>query len=305
MLFFVEGGVHAERYVLFDRATKKVSGVANSRPSIKPDDVGEVITIEYKARDGLKIPGLITWPTGVAPEERKNLPLVVMPHGGPEAYDAVGFDWLAQFLANEGYAVLQPNFRGSAGFGMVFRQAGRGQWGRKMQDDITDGANALAKMGWVDPNRICIVGWSYGGYAALAGGALTPDLYKCVASIAGVSNLREMLATERRLHGSRSRTVTYWEEQIGDPDKDREAIDAVSPSRLADRFSAPVLLVHGIDDTTVPVQQSDMMNDALKNAKKTVQYIRIKGDDHGLVDNGSRRSVLTSLAEFLAKHIGR
>jgi dipeptidyl aminopeptidase/acylaminoacyl peptidase len=304
MLFFVDGGAYAERYYLYDRATKRLKVISSARPEIKPEDVGEVITIEYNARDGLTIPGLITWPTNVAVADRKNLPLVVMPHGGPEAYDSVGFDWLAQYIANEGYAVLQPNFRGSAGFGQAFVHAGYGEWGRKMQDDITDGANALVKMGWADPERICIVGWSYGGYAALAGGATTPDMYKCVAAIAGVSHLREMLATERQEHGARSRTVTYWEALIGDSNKDRDAIDAVSPALHADKFQAPVLLIHGEADTVVPIRQSDMMNDALKNAKKSVQYIRINGDDHSLVDNDSRRTVLTALGEFLSKHIG-
>lgn len=305
LLFFAEGGAQAERYYLLDRATKNLTMISNARPEIKPENVGEVITIEYKARDGLKIPSLITWPANVAAEARKNLPLVVMPHGGPEAYDAVGFDWLAQYLANEGYAVLQPNFRGSAGFGQEFAAAGYGEWGRKMQDDITDGANALVKMGWADPARICIVGWSYGGYAALAGGTATPDLYKCVASIAGVSHLREMLASERKEHGPRSRTVTYWEALIGDPDKDRDAIDAVSPALHADKFKAPVLLIHGASDLIVPIRQSEMMNDALKNAGKPVQYIRIEGDDHSLVEDASRRQALTALGEFLAKHIGK
>ena len=305
MLFFAEGGMYPERYMLYDRASKKLTQVSSARPEIKIADVGEVITIEYKARDGLKIPALITWPAGVAEADRKNLPLIVLPHGGPESYDGVGFDWLAQFLANEGYVVLQPNFRGSAGFGQAFAKAGYGEWGRKMQDDITDGANALVKMGWADPARMCIVGWSYGGYAALAGGATTPDLYKCVVAIAGVSNLREMLNTERRQHGANSTTVTYWESVIGDPDKDAAAIDAVSPALIADRFKAPVLLIHGEADTVVPVRQSDMMNDALKNAKKPVQYIRINGDDHSLVDNDSRRQVLTALAEFLKTNIGK
>jgi dipeptidyl aminopeptidase/acylaminoacyl peptidase len=304
LLFFAEGGWQAERYYLYDRAAKSLSMISQARPELKPEDVGEVSTVEFKARDGLKIPSLITWPANVAQENRKNLPLVVMPHGGPEAYDSVGFDWLAQYLANEGFAVLQPNFRGSAGFGQEFVIAGYGQWGRKMQDDITDGANALVKMGWVDPQRICIVGWSYGGYAALAGGASTPDLYKCVASIAGVSHLREMLANERKEHGPFSRTVTYWEALIGDPDKDRDAIDAVSPALHADKFKAPVLLIHGASDLIVPIRQSEMMNDALKNAGKPVQYIRIEGDDHSLVEDASRRKVLTALGEFLAKHIG-
>jgi len=165
------GGKYAERYAIMDRPAHKVAVIANARPLIKTEDVGEVAIVNYKARDGPTIPGLVTWPVGVAQADRKNLPLVVLPHGGPASYDSVGFDWIAQYLANEGYAVLQPNFRGSTGLGADFATAGYGQWGRKMQDDITDGANALVKMGWADPNRMCIVGWSYGGYAALAGGA--------------------------------------------------------------------------------------------------------------------------------------
>lgn len=305
MLFFVEGGPLTEQYAVYDRKAKKLTPIVTSRPSIKREDVGEVITIEYKARDGLKIPALITWPTGVAAADRKNLPLVVMPHGGPEAYDSVRFDWMAQFLANEGYAVLQPNFRGSSGFGNSFVTAGYGEWGRKMQDDITDGANALAKMGWADPNRMCIVGWSYGGYAALAGGALTPDRYKCVAAIAGVSDLNEMLATERKEHGGNASTVAYWELLIGDPKKDKEAIQAVSPSTLAANFKVPVLLIHGSDDKVVPIRQSELMHDALRNAKKTVRFMRIPGDDHNLVDNNSRRQMLTALKDFLAENIGK
>lgn len=305
MLLFVEGGQKAERYLVYDRAEKSLTQISSARPQIKEADVGEVVVIEYKARDGLKIPGLLTWPAGVPVAERKNLPLVVMPHGGPEAYDSVGFDWLAQFLANEGYAVFQPNFRGSAGFGQIFAEAGYGQWGRKMQDDITDGAKALATMGWADPQRVCIVGWSYGGYAALAGGALTPEMYKCAVSIAGVSNLRDMLTDARTRFGARSRSFVYWQEVIGDPDKDRDAIDAVSPSRLADKFTAPVLLIHGEADTVVPIRQSDMMNDALRRAKKNVRYVRIQGDDHSLVENESRRRVLTELATFLKEHIGQ
>jgi dipeptidyl aminopeptidase/acylaminoacyl peptidase len=303
LLLLVDGGLHPQRYVLFDRNAKKASIVSHTRPSIKPEDVGEVVTVEFKARDGLTIPSLVTWPVGVAEADRKNLPFVVLPHGGPESYDNVGFDWMAQFFANEGYAVLQPNFRGSEGFGAAFRDAGRGEWGRKMQDDITDGANAMVKMGWADPNRMCIVGASYGGYAALAGGALTPDLYKCVVSLAGVSDLREMLANERRDHGERSLAYTYWRELIGDPEKDRDAIEAVSPARLAGAFKAPVLLLHGLDDTVVPTGQSNRMESALKSAGKPVTYVKIRGDDHWFATNESRRTLLTSMGEFLAKHL--
>ena len=304
LLVLVEGGTRAERYMLFNRATKKLSLVTNARPDVKSEDVGEVTTIEYKARDGLKIPAIVTWPTGVPKEQRKNLPMVVMPHGGPESYDTVSYDWLAQFVANEGYVVLQPNFRGSDGFGVAFRDAGRKQWGRKTQDDITDGAKALIAMGWADPARVCIVGWSYGGYAALAGGALTPDMYKCVVSIAGVSDLRDMMGDELRIHGKDSQTYMYWKRVIGDPDSDGEALEAVSPARHAGNFKAPVLLVHGSEDQTVPARQSDKMESALKNADKEVHYLRLRNDDHGLVNKDSRRQMLTWVADFLKKNIG-
>jgi dipeptidyl aminopeptidase/acylaminoacyl peptidase len=305
ILLYAEGGKQPGRYMLFDRAAKKLSQIARSRPDIKPEEVGEVITIEYKARDGLTIPALITWPAGVAADQRKNLPMIVMPHGGPEAYDSVGFDWLAQFLANEGYVVLQPNFRGSGGFGASFAQAGYKQWGRKMQDDVTDGAKALMTMGWADPNRTCILGWSYGGYAALAGGALTPDLYKCVVAIAGVSDLRSMLGWEKRERGARSTAFAYWTSVIGDIDQDADAIEAVSPYRLAANFKAPVLLIHGGDDLTVPDRQSEMMEQALKAANKPVTYLRIGKDDHSLVAIDSRNKALAAISEFLNRHIGK
>lgn len=304
VLLYAEGGKQPARFMLFDRAAKKLSQVARTRPDIKPEEVGEVVTIEYKARDGLTIPALITWPTNVPAAQRKNLPMIVMPHGGPEAYDRVAFDWLAQFLANEGYVVLQPNFRGSGGFGATFAQAGYRQWGRKMQEDVTDGANALAAMGWADASRTCIVGWSYGGYSALIGGALTPDQYKCVVAVAGVSDLRGMLAYEMRQHGPDSRTYAYWSNVIGDLQTEGAAIDAVSPSRLASRFKAPVLLIHGSDDLVVPERQSQTMEQALKSADKPVTYLRIGKDDHGLVAGDSRNKALTAIGDFLRTHIG-
>lgn len=305
ILLYAEGGKQPGRYMLFDRTAKKLSQVARSRPEIKPEEIGEVVTIEYKARDGLTIPALVTWPAGVAADQCKNLPMIVMPHGGPASYDGVGFDWLAQFFANEGYVVLQPNFRGSGGFGSTFMTAGHREWGRKMQDDITDGANALIKMGWADGNRACIVGWSYGGYAALAGGALTPDLYKCVVAIAGVSDLRSMLGWWKRERGVNSTSYAYWTSVIGDPDKDADAIEAVSPYRMADKYKAPVLLIHGGEDLVVPDRQSEMMEQALKSAGKTVTYLRIGRDDHNLVAVDSRNKALTAIGEFVRTHIGK
>ena len=304
LMLHISGGGLSERYALFDRVARKLDLIAVTRPAIKPEDVGQVVTIEYKAVDGMKIPALVTWPARVAEADRKNLPMIVMPHGGPEAYDAVGFDWMAQFFANEGYMVFQPNFRGSGGFGESFAAAGRGEWGRKMQSDITDGANALARMGWADAKRTCIVGWSYGGYAALAGGAITPDQYNCVVAVAGVSDLINMLATERRDNGTESSSYRYWTMVIGDPAKDRESIEAVAPVNLADKFKAPVLLIHGTDDLTVPSKQSDLMEAALKRAGKPVEYLKIKGDDHSLSFSANRRTALEAIAAFVARHIG-
>jgi dipeptidyl aminopeptidase/acylaminoacyl peptidase len=304
ILLFVSGGGLSERYILLDRKARTTELIAAARPAIKAEDVGQVITIEYKAADGLKIPALITWPTGVAEADRKNLPLLVIPHGGPEAYDAVGFDWLAQYFANEGYMVFQPNFRGSGGFGESFATAGHGEWGRKMQSDITDGVRALTRMGWADGSRACILGGSYGGYAALAGGAMTPELYKCVVAIAGVANLREMLGAELRDHGPRSSTYRYWVDVIGDPAKDADRIEAVSPANLADKFQAPVLLIHGTDDLIVPARQSELMESALKKAGKNVTYMKLKGDDHYLSKSENRRDALQAMSSFVAKHIG-
>lgn len=299
MLFYSEGGSSSGEYFIFTRATGSLQSLLGVRPGIPDESVAQVEQIEYAARDGLKIPALVTWPIGVVAADRKNLPLIVMPHGGPASYDMVGYDGMAQFFANEGYAVLQPNFRGSSGFGIDFELAGQNEWGRKMQDDITDGLAALVDKGAVNPKRVCIVGWSYGGYAALAGGALTPDLYSCVVAVAGVSGLREMLDWEYDRHGEQSHAYRYWTSVIGDPNRNAAAIDAVSPARLASKFKAPVLLIHGNDDTTVPASQSSMMADALKSAGKAVTFQRILGDDHDLGIGQNRKTVFESMAAFV------
>ncbi|MEQ1782082.1 MAG: alpha/beta fold hydrolase [Hyphomonadaceae bacterium] len=303
MLFYSEGGASSGEYFIFTRATGSLQSLLGVRPGIPDDAVAEVEQFEYAARDHLKIPALVTWPIGVAAADRKNLPLIVMPHGGPASYDMVGYDGMAQFFANEGYAVLQPNFRGSSGFGLDFELAGENEWGRKMQNDISDGLAALVDQGSVNPKRVCIVGWSYGGYAALAGGALTPDLYSCVVAVAGVSGLREMLDWEYDRHGGKSRSYRYWTSVIGDPSKSAAAIDAVSPTRLASKFKAPVLLIHGNDDTTVPASQSSMMADALKDAGKDVTFKLILGDDHDLGEGVNRKTVFETMATFVKAHM--
>ncbi len=302
LVFYVAGGPTVPAYFVLDRTTLKLTRVVNAYNNITDKDVGELSTIEYKARDGLTIPAIITWPPYV--ENRKNLPLIVIPHGGPEAYDAIGFDWMAQYFANRGYLVFQPNFRGSTGFGAKFRDAGRGEWGRKMQDDITDGVKALIKTGSADKDRICIVGASYGGYAALAGGAFTPDLYQCVAAIAPVADLPKMLIDERSDNGKDSWVLTYWKTVIGDPKSEREKLEAISPADHADAFTAPVLLLHGDDDTVVPFRQSTIMEGALKKAGKEVTLIKLEGEDHWLSTGETRLQTLQELDRFVTATIG-
>ena len=227
----------------------------------------------------------------------------MLPHGGPESYDSIGFDYMAQFFAQKGYLVIQPNFRGSTGFGYHFRDAGRGKWGREMQDDITDSLAHFVEAGVADPERACIVGFSYGGYAALAGGAFTPDLYKCVIAGAPVSDLPMMLNQERRDHGSDHWVVAYWKRVIGDSRKERELLKDVSPANFAESFQAPVLLLHGDDDTVVPIAQSRRMEARLKRADKQVEFVRLKGEDHWLSIAETRIQALEAMGSFLDKHL--
>jgi dipeptidyl aminopeptidase/acylaminoacyl peptidase len=223
---------------------------------------------------------------------------VILPHGGPEAHDDSGFDWLAQFLASRGYAVLQPQFRGSDGFGSAHADAGRHQWGLRMQDDVTDGVRALTEKGIADPKRICIVGGSYGGYVALAGAAFTPELYACAASIAGVSDLPAMIGYTVKMEGEESNLLAYWRDHIGSP-LDPQVI-AKSPARSAATIRAPILLLHGTEDTVVPLAQSKMMARALDAANRQYSLVELPGDDHYLSTSATRVLMLGELEKFLA-----
>lgn len=295
-VLWVTGPDEPGTYYLFDRASKKVEVVGAALPELAPDRLGEAKPYVYKARDGEAIPAYLTRPPNT-PVAGK-LPLIVMPHGGPEARDTLGYDRLAQLLATRGYLVLQPNYRGSAGYGLSFRDAGRKQWGRRMQQDIEDGARALIASGQADASRVCIFGASYGGYAALIGGALTPDLYKCVISFAGVSDLGKMLEYE-----APSRiTYDYWTQVIGDPKADREIISQGSPVRYASTYRPPVLLIHGEVDDTVPIEQSEFMEDALKRAGKSVKFVRVPGG-HGDQNEENWNLIMKEVIDFLKVHI--
>jgi dipeptidyl aminopeptidase/acylaminoacyl peptidase len=286
-------------YYFLDRDSHVATKVASQYPGLSAADLGTMRADPYKARDGLDIPAYLTLPPGKAP---KNLPVVVLPHGGPDARDAIGFDWWAQFLANRGYAVFQPNYRGSKGYGRAFTDAGLHQWGLKMQDDVTDGVKKLIADGIADPKRICIVGASYGGYVALAGATFTPDLYACAVSISGVSDLGRMVTHQAVLYGRRSGPVSFWQSRIGmrgDPQ-----LDATSPALHADQVRIPVLLMHGRHDTTVAFAQSEEERDALARAGRTAELVTFEGDDHYMTLANTRITMLKTLEEFLKKNIG-
>jgi acetyl esterase/lipase len=304
ILFSLFDGYAVPKYVVLDRTTGELTGLLNDREGIPNEAIGEVLTINYTARDGLVIPSILTLPAGVSHVDAVNLPMIVMPHGGPEAYDAVTFDWMAQYFANRGYLVLQPNFRGSSGSGWDFVHAGYGEWGHKMQDDVSDGVAALVKNGMADPQRVCIVGASYGGYSALAGGAYTPDLYKCVVAIAPVTDLRRMIRDVGSRNGQRHWAVDYWKDFIGDPKAQKVELEAISPANSAETFKAPVLLIHGKDDTVVPINQSYVMQSALKKAGKDVTFIELKGEDHWLSDGDTRIETLRAMSDFVEANIG-
>jgi dipeptidyl aminopeptidase/acylaminoacyl peptidase len=303
-LLKIEGGATAPSYWRFDRKNLQLTKLYESYARISDTDIAPVTAIEYKATDGKIIPSIITHPRG-AQLGAAPLGLIVMPHGGPEAYDAVSFDWMAQYFASRGYLVFQPNFRGSEGFGASHRDAGRGEWGGKMQDDITDGVNVLIRNRWADPDRVCIIGGSYGGYAALAGGAFSPDLYKCVAAIAPVADLPKFLSYVRDKYGRDDWVNEYWARVIGDRKDDAEKLDAISPVNSAAAFKAPVLLIHGNDDVVVPFDQSNRMEAALKRAGKEVQLVKLKNEDHWLSSSETRLQTLRELDRFVAETIGR
>ena len=300
IVFSVSGNEGAEHYYLYDSQENQISMIAQGYPHVANEHIGKVEAITYTATDGLEIPAILTWPVGS--QLRTKLPLLVLPHGGPASYDKVRFDWWAQYFARLGYLVLQPNFRGSTGYGYAHQHAGAREWGKRMQDDVSDGVHHLVELGYAAPDRVCIMGGSYGGYAALAGGGFTPELYRCVVSVAGVSDLPRMLTDTKVRAGSDHWVVSYWEKQIGDSKEGREALKDISPINAADQFVAPVLLLHGTDDTVVLPRQSRRMEQALRKAGKDVSYVEIQGEDHWLSTSETRERMLREIARFLDKH---
>ncbi|MFZ4380681.1 MAG: alpha/beta hydrolase family protein, partial [Sandarakinorhabdus sp.] len=296
----VSGPTNGVSLFKVDRTKGRVDYLADRYAGVGPELLSPVTSYLYKAADGMEIPAYLIQPRG---RTAKNLPLVVLAHGGPGARDSADFYWWAQGLASRGYAVLQPQFRGSTGFGEAHREAGYGQWGRKMQTDLSDGVRDLVSRGIVDPKRVCIAGGSYGGYAAMAGVTLDPGVYRCASAVAGVSDLRGMLGYEvRRSGGSRNALLRFWQRYMGAKNADDTSIDAFSPARLADRVTVPLQLIHGKDDTVVPIAQSRLMLDAMKKAGKPVEWLELASEDHWLSRPATRLAMLEAQVAFLEKH---
>jgi dipeptidyl aminopeptidase/acylaminoacyl peptidase len=283
-------------YYLYDAPAKKLDRLVGINDAIEPSEMALTKYVHFPARDGLSIPAYLTLPVG---REPKALPLIILPHGGPFGVrDTLDFNTEVQFLANRGYAVLQPNFRGSDSYGEPFYKKGEGQIGRTMQDDLDDGVDWLVKDGIVDPARVCIVGSSYGGYAALWGVIRNPERYRCGASFAGVTDWRSQLRFDSR--SLQSRYARKWEGQIrGDEEFD---LDLVSPVKLAGNLQKPILLTHGEDDTNVPLSQFKSMVSALKKAGKSADTHVYTNEGHGFDDPENEKDWLNRLEAFLAKH---
>lgn len=300
-IIYVGGDRTRGSYWLYDAITDKAEKIADIAPWLHEDELSEMHAVSYTTRDGLEIEAYLSLPVGLTPETARNLPVVVNPHGGPWARDAWGYDSEAQFLCNRGYAVFQMNFRGSTGYGRRFLEAGYGQWGLKMQDDITDGVEWLIQQDIADASRIAIYGGSYGGYATLAGLAFTPDLYACGVDYVGVSNLLTFMQT----------IPPYWQpmlqmmyEQVGNPEHDRQRLEATSPALHADQIKAPLFVAQGANDPRVNKAESDQMVEALRRRGVDVEYMVKDDEGHGFMRQANRFDFYRAMERFLARHIG-
>lgn len=297
IVVLVDSPTEGPAYALVDLDKKKGRWIGAQYSGLTEGGIAPKQALRFKAADGLELTGYLTLPQGRA---AKDLPLVVFPHGGPASRDTPGFDWWAQGMASRGYAVLQVNFRGSDGLGAELLEAGYGQWGRKMQTDLSDGVRHLASQGLIDPKRVCIVGSSYGGYAALAGATLDRGVYRCAASVAGVSDLKRQVSYSRSRGGHSA--LRYWTRFIGAEDLGDPVMTAYSPAQQAEKADIPILLIHGKDDTVVPLEQSRIMADALKKNGKPYELIIQPGADHWLSRGDTRLQTLEATVAFLEKH---
>ena len=287
---------------LLDRKAGKMEWLFDRRPWIKPAEMAPMKAVTYPARDGLPIPAYLTVPKD---SPGKDLPMVVVIHGGPwVSGETWGFDPEAQFLASRGYAVLQPNFRGTTRYGWKHFASSFNQWGLAMQDDIEDGVRWAVAQGIADPKRVCLYGGSYGGYATMMGLAKTPDVYRCGINYVGVTDL-SLLMTATWSDNAYSQSVQHtYREMIGDVDRDAARLTATSPVNLADRIKAPVMLVYGGMDARVPIAHGTRMRSALESAGAKPIWIAPEGEGHGFRDLKNQKVFYEAMEKFLDENIG-
>jgi dipeptidyl aminopeptidase/acylaminoacyl peptidase len=295
---YVYGPSDPPVYYLVDFRRNTADTVGEEYPGLVGARLGSVEQIRYAARDGLSIPATVTYPPGL---ERRALPMVVLARSRVDSSEDGGFEWLAQFLATRGYVVLQPRYRGARGLGEEFRRAGDRQWGGAIQDDVSDGVHRLVTSGVADPRRVCIVGAGEGGFVALAGAALTADLYACAVSVNGIADLPEYLGWAKLRYGAGSAEVLGLNSTIG-RSTDKFVADR-SPRRRVGLIRAPVLLMHGEQDTVVPITQSEAMAQALQAHGKPFEFIRLPAEDHWLSRSPTRVRVLEETERFLQRHL--
>lgn len=284
------------RYI-YDANNDTLDKLADINPALPEEDMATVQPVKYQSRDGLTIHGYLTLPVGRNP---KRLPCIVNPHGGPWLRDSWGFNAEAQFLANRGYCVLQMNFRGSTGYGRSFWEASFGQWGLRMQDDITDGVHWLIDQGIADPARIAIYGGSYGGYATLAGIVSTPDLYAAAVDYVGVANLLTFMNT---IPPYWKPMLTKMHSMVGNPEVDRERLEATSPALNADKIKTPLFIAQGAHDPRVNKDESDQMVAALRSRGVDVEYMVKDNEGHGFHNDENKFEFYEAMEAFLRQHL--
>jgi len=287
---------------VYDFSKERIVFSAPDYPEIDNIVQGDVTKVRYTARDGFKIPSYVTTPAKIGSGEIafKNQPFIIMPHGGPYARDTSQFDYMAQFFASRGYSVLQMNFRGSTGYGYEFSQAGRKNW-VLMQEDVEDGAKWLIRKGYADPKRVCIVGWSYGGYAALIAAIKNPDIYACSASIAGVTDLQDMVSDLKRYRFGRHNAQHFLLRGFSG----RDDMNANSPVKRAKEISIPIFLAHGTNDVVVHFDQFTRMRRALKSSRAKTTFVKLEDGDHSLINFDHRKELFTELDKFLHDNLGQ
>jgi dipeptidyl aminopeptidase/acylaminoacyl peptidase len=295
VLFEISQPHYPKVWWILDRTTNPISlwPAFEEYPDITPERVAPVREVTYKARDGLEIPAFVTVPLGY---KEGPIPFIVLPHGGPYVCEGNQYDYESQFLASRGWGVLRPNFRGTSCYGPAFEQRGYGQWGYAMQDDVTDGTKWLIDQKLADPSHICIVGGSYGGYAALEGAVKEPNLYRCAAAWAPVTDLLT-LRRDWQKHVMHSEAAI---EHIGEDD---DRLDAASPARHAEAIQIPILLMHGEKDFTVQVNQSKQMESRLRSEGKMVEAVYLDDADHYRLQFAARLAWMKTLESFLTKYL--